>query len=393
MDTAPNSSESPVGLKYALKTEAYRLGFTLFGVTTPEPPATFPVYLTWLEHGRHGSMAYLAADRAVARRTDLHLILPDVRSVVVLGLRYPRPTDLPAGSAPGLHGRVAAYAWGADYHDQIPPRLEQLTEFLQKQVRHPVAHKSYTDTGPILERDLASRAGLGWMGKNTCLINPQAGSFFLLAELFINLELEPDLPFTTDHCGSCRRCIDACPTGCILPDRTLDARRCISYHTIENKGPIPAELRPQLGAWVFGCDICQQVCPWNERFASSEFDPGLNPQPQIARPDLLAALSLTPQAFNRQFKGSPILRARRRGYLRNTAVALGNLRDAKAVPALAITLQSESEPLVRAHAAWALGQIGGEAARQVLEKCSDSESDAEVMREITTARLACQEQG
>lgn len=391
MEPTRNSSESPVGLKSAIKTEANRLGFTLFGVTDPDPPGTLPSFLSWLSQRRYGSMDYLATERAVARRADPRLILPDVRSVIVLGLRYPRTADLPGSPASGLHGRVAAYAWGKDYHDLIPPRLEQLAKFIQSRMNRPLAYKAYTDTGPILERDLATRAGLGWMGKNTCLIDPQSGSYYLLAELFINIKLENDLPFTTDHCGSCRRCIDACPTGCILPDRTLDARRCISYLTIENKGSIPTELRPQLRDWVFGCDICQQVCPWNIRFASPEFDSGLSPQTENARPDLIAALSLSAQDFNRQFKGSPILRARRRGYLRNAAVVLGNFRDPRAVPVLSNTLQSDSEPLVRAHAAWALGQIGGDAARQVLDQCSGSEKDDEVLAEITAARIACQD--
>ena len=389
MEPTLNSSESSAGLKSAIKTEANRLGFTLFGVTEPESPGTLPNFLSWLAQGRNGSMDYLVSERAVARRADPHLILPDVRSVIVLGLRYPRPADLPESTAPNLRGRVAAYAWGKDYHDLIPPRLEQLAQFIQSRIDHPLAYKAYTDTGPILERDLASRAGLGWMGKNTCLIDPRSGSYYLLAELLINIKLENDLTFTADHCGSCRRCIDACPTACILPDRTLDARRCISYLTIENKGSIPTELRPQLGDWVFGCDICQQVCPWNIRFAAPEFDSGLSPQTENARPDLIAALGLTPQDFNRLFKGSPILRARRRGYLRNVAVVLGNFRDARAVPVLANTLQSDSEPLVRAHAAWALGQIGGKAARQVLEMCSASETDDEVLAEMTAAMITC----
>ncbi len=393
MEQTRNSSESSVGLKSAIKTEANRLGFTLFGVAEPHPPDTLPNYLSWLAQGRNGSMDYLATERAVARRADPRLILPDVRSVIILGLRYPRPANLPKSAAPGLHGRVAAYAWGKDYHDLIPPRLEQLAKFIQSRIDHPLAYKIYTDTGPVLERDLASRAGLGWMGKNTCLIDPQSGSYYLLAELFINIRLENDPPFFADHCGSCRRCIDACPTGCILPDRTLDARRCISYLTIENKGSIPTELRPQLGDWVFGCDVCQQVCPWNIRFASPEFDSELSPQPENARPDLMAAMSLTPQDFNRQFKGSPILRARRRGYLRNAAVVLGNARDARAVSALARALQSDSEPLVRTHAAWALGQIGGAAARKVLDQCSGSETDVEVLAEIAAAQIACRDGG
>jgi epoxyqueuosine reductase len=186
-----------------------------------------------------------------------------------------------------------------------------------------VPNRYYTDTGPLLERDLAQRAGLGWIGKNTCLINPKQGSYFLLAEILLGLELEPDPPFTTDHCGTCTRCIEACPTECILPDRTIDARRCISYLTIELKDDIPEELRPLLGEWVFGCDVCQMVCPWN-RFASPEGDAAFSPRPGRANPEPDPRAGADPEAFNRKFKNSPVKRAKRRGYLRNVAVATGN---------------------------------------------------------------------
>jgi epoxyqueuosine reductase len=196
---------------------------------------------------------------------------------------------------------------------------------------------------------------LGWIGKNTCLINPKQGSYFLLAEILVGIELEPDLPFTADRCGTCTRCIRACPTGCILPNRTLDARRCISYLTIENKGEIPPELRMQMGNWAFGCDICQMVCPWN-RFSAKEYDQALAAYPGQPNPDLRAELMLTPQDFNRKFKESPIQRARRRGYLRNVAVALGNSGNPAGEPALERALQ-DNEALVRSHADWALIQI------------------------------------
>jgi len=261
-------------------------------------------------------------------------------------------------------GRVAAYAWGRDYHLILPERLEALASFIENLVGYPVPHRAYTDTGPILERDLAQQAGLGWIGKNTCLIHPRLGSYFLLAELLLGLELEPDPPFAADRCGSCTRCIEACPTGAILPDRTLDTRRCIAYLTIELKGAIPEELRPSLGNWVFGCDICQMVCPWN-RFASPEGDPAFAPRPGVRRPDLLTELALTPPEFNRKFKDSPIQRAKRRGYLRNVAVALGNLRaqnsefsensEFLALAALERAAQDD-EPLIREHASWAIEQ-------------------------------------
>jgi epoxyqueuosine reductase len=256
-------------------------------------------------------------------------------------------------------GRIAAYAWGEDYHIVLPKRLQVLVEFLEEQTGHSVPNRWYTDTGPILERELAMQAGLGWIGKNTCLINPGRGSYFLLAEILLGIELPSDNPFLSDQCGSCTRCIDACPTGCILPNRTLDAHRCISYLTIENKAEIPPELRPQMGNWIFGCDICQMVCPWNLRFAREEGDPAfaspLNGQGQ----QLAVELALSPTDFNRKFKGSPLKRAKRRGYLRNVAVAAGNSTRAGFLPDLQAA-QNDDELLVREHVRWAIERLHGD---------------------------------
>ncbi len=302
-------------------------------------------------------MGYLAGDRARARRADPRLILPECKSILVLALPYDSPhpfTPVPEGEGNGVRGRVAAYARGADYHLVIPERLKALVAFMEEKVGHPVAHRWYTDTGPILERDLAQRAGLGWIGKNTCLIHPRQGSYLLLAEILLGLDLEPDPPFAADHCGTCTLCIEACPTGCILPDRTIDAGRCISYLTIELKEDIPPELRPSLGGWVFGCDVCQMVCPWN-RFAA-EGDAALRPGRDTQPPSLIRELELTPERFNRKFKNSPVRRAKRRGYLRNVAVALGNAGDRTAVPALE-KAREDKEPMVQKHAEWALASI------------------------------------
>jgi epoxyqueuosine reductase len=251
-----------------------------------------------------------------------------------------------------------------------------------------IPNRWYTDTGPILEHDIAQRAGLGWTGKNTCTIHPKKGSYFFLAEILLGVDLEPDPAFIPDHCGSCTRCLEACPTSCIRPDRTLEAGRCISYLTIELKGAIPVELRPQMGDWVFGCDVCQQVCPWNQRFARQIGQSEFSPHPRVPRPNLVEELSLTPEAFNRKFKGSPVKRAKRRGYLRNVAVALGNAGDPAAIPALAEALDGEPETLVRRHAAWALGQIGGHAARRALVSALKGEVDADVQAEIRDALQA-----
>jgi epoxyqueuosine reductase len=225
---------------------------------------------------------------------------------------------------------------------------------------------------------------LGWIGKNTCLIHPQLGSYFFLAEILLGIELEADAPFLADRCGACRRCIEACPTGCILPERTLDAGRCISYLSIELKGAIPPELRPSMGEWTFGCDVCQQVCPWN-RFAPSEGDPAFAPQPNGSPSELQAELRMTAEEFNRKFKHSAVKRAKRRGYLRNVAVALGNLGQPEAVKELQAALENDPEPLVRAHAAWALGKIGSEEAQIGLRSVSSKEKDAQVLAEIQFA--------
>ena len=334
-------------------------------------------------------MAYLASDRARQRRADPRKILPECRSILVLCAPYDAPLNLdvlePDPPFQSLHGKVAAYAWGEDYHEILAERLRVLSAYIEAKTGAPVLNRWYTDTGPVLERDLAQRAGLGWIGKNTCLIHPTQGSYFFLAEILLSLNLEPDRPFLDDRCGSCTRCLEACPTACILPDRTIDARRCISYLTIELKGAIPVELRPQIGAWVFGCDICQQVCPWNQRFAAAHGDPAFGPRLEVPRPDLIAELALSPEQFNRKFKGSPVKRAKRRGYLRNVAVALGNLGDETALPVLIQALGNEPEPLVRSHVAWALGRLGGEAAQRALQQAAQIVKDADVLSEIMSA--------
>lgn len=387
-------------LKQLIKAEAHHLGFELVGVTSPSPPPHSNVYNSWIRAGLHGEMAYLATERARQRRADPRQILPECRSILVLAVRYPaaqspaRDQQIPPTATAGLAqspapgqalGRVASYAWGDDYHAVLADRMVVLVDFIEAQVGHPFPNRWYTDTGPILERDFAQRAGLGWIGKNTCLINPHQGSYFLLAEVLLGIDLEPDPPFLPDLCGTCTRCLDACPTQCILPDRILDARRCISYLTIELKGSIPADLRPQMGPWVFGCDICQEVCPWNQRFAKPEGDPAFAPRSNLPTPDLSQELPLTPQEFNLKFKGSPVKRTKRRGYLRNVAVALGNLGELSAVLPLAQALLEDPEPLVRSHAAWALGRIGGETARQALAEASKLEIDPEVLSEISAA--------
>jgi epoxyqueuosine reductase len=370
-----------------VKQEAQRLGFDLVGIATPDSPQHLETYLSWLNAGLHGEMAYLDTERARRGRADPRALLPACRSILVLGMCYDKPAP-PARRKTSSSGRVAAYAWGDDYHETLPELLEALVGSLEAQVGHPIAHLSYTDTGPVLERDLAQRAGLGWIGKNTCLIHPRLGSYFFLAEILLDVDLKPDDPFKSDHCGTCTRCIEACPTDCILPNRTLDARRCISYLTIELKGPIPASLRDSLGDWIFGCDICQQACPWNLRFASQHGNAAFAPRPQVASPYLSEELTLSAQDFNRKFKNSPVKRSKRRGYLRNAAVASGNSGDQALVPALTLALQGDPEPLVRLHAAWALGRLAGVTARQALEQSLPVEESGDVQAEILMALRA-----
>ena len=372
-------------LRQKILRQAARLGFVYLGVTTCDPPPNWDVYERWLADGKHGEMAYLATERARVRRADPRRILPDCRSILSLGIPYPpaKPVGLPTGDR--LIGRVASYAWGEDYHNVLPERMRSLLTYIEAQVGRQVSSRWYTDTGPVLERDLAQRAGLGWIGKNTCLIHPQKGSYFFLAQILIDLDLPPDSPFSADRCGSCTRCIEACPTGCILPDRTIDSRRCISYLTIELKSAIPNHLRAQMGDWVFGCDICQQVCPWNQRFANTQVEPAYEPREGLAYPDLTNEISLTPVAFNRKFKGSPVKRAKRRGYLRNVAVALGNHGDEIAISSLSDALLTDPEPLVRGHSAWALGSIGGVGAHRALTAAIEHEPDLYVHKEIESA--------
>lgn len=371
-------------LEEALKEEALRLGFDFAGITTSDPPESFAIFETWLEAGMQGEMEYLSAQRSRARRADPRTILPECKSILILGVRYP-VQNTQVDNSEGHYGRVASYAWGQDYHEVLPSRMASLHSFIERICGLSVPARWYTDTGPLLERDLAQRAGLGWIAKNSCLIRPGLGSYFFLAEMLLGIELQPDDPFKTDHCGTCTRCLEACPTQCILPNRTLDAKRCISYLTIEVKGPTPVELRKSIGDWIFGCDICQQVCPWNLRFAKPEGDPDFAPLPDIAAPDLIDELSLSQDDFNQKFRNNPVKRAKRRGYLRNVAIALGNSRDTLVIPVLVKALFKESEALVRQHSAWALGCFHNPMARDALEQALQTETDTQVRGEIQLA--------
>ena len=366
-----------------IRAQAMRLGFDLLGVTSPDPPAHIDVYRNWLEAGRHAGMNYLATERALRRRENPRSILPSCRSIIVTGTNYtpnlernlPQPTEL----------QVAGYALGFDYHDVLVERMQALVGFLSAEVGRPFEYRIYTDTGPILERELAQRAGLGWIGKNTCLIHPRQGSYLLLGEIFVDLDLEHDSAFMSDQCGSCTRCIEACPTGCILPDRTLDAGRCVSYLTIEEKAGIAESQREAIGNWLFGCDICQQVCPWNIRFASPAEDAAFRPRTILDPPQLEYFLQLQPDTWRRELKSSPLERPRRRGLVRNASVVAGNSARRDLVETLASLLREDEDPILRTHAAWALGQIGGQSALTALDSAYTGESDNDVKHAIVVA--------
>jgi epoxyqueuosine reductase len=331
-------------------------------------------------------MSYLATDRAIHARRGPSGYVPDARSALVVACEYPSAFLFPE-KPPRTCGRISAYACGADYHWIIPPILKIFITSLERCLGISMIAYPFVDTAPILERDFARSAGLGWIGKNSFLINPQIGSFNLLAVCFLNMDIEYTQESITDRCGTCTRCITACPTGCILPDRTIDARRCLSYLTIENKDFIPRGLRKFLGEWVFGCDICQMACPWNKKVVDINRNSLFPPNIDLAFPDLAMSLALTSKEFNEKYGKTPVKRAKRRGFLRNLAVASGCLKAEETIPALAEIMAQETEPLIRAHAAWALGSFDTQHTRQVLERALITEKDPNVLDEIRYAMI------
>jgi epoxyqueuosine reductase len=374
-----------------IRTEASRLGFDLVGIAAATPPSTAKRYQRWLENGFHGEMAYLARAEAIAKRKDLARVLSAVRSVVTVAANYYTIPLPPAARDDPSRGIVARYAWGQDYHDLLFARLRQLASSLSApalaETEATPRSRAYVDTGPILERELAARAGLGFVGKNTNLIHPRLGSWLFLGELLLTVKVpQTEQPPVETSCGRCTRCLDACPTGALVAPYVLDARRCISYLTIELKGPIPRHLRPLMGNRIFGCDICQEVCPWNQRFARPTAEPAFQPGPDAIAPALLNLMALDDQGFRERFRGSPIKRAKRRGLLRNVAIALGNRGDPAALPALIHALD-DPEPLIRGHAAWALGQMATGEALSALEQARQQEDDTWVQEEIQLALL------
>ena len=369
---APRGSTG-MALETLLKGQAYGLGFDLVGIARLGPAETAAHFEAWVAAGRHGDMDYLA--RGAEKRRDTRLAVPasaartEARapavSAIVVALDY-------GGREPV--GPVARYARGDDYHALMEARLRALHRWLEGTLGRAVPGKPYVDTGPILERDLARRAGLGWFGKNTMLIHPRRGSFFFLGALLVGVELEPDAPFEADRCGSCTRCLDACPTDAFVGPRVLDATRCVSYLTIEQAGEIPEGLRGGVGERVYGCDVCQDVCPWNVRFAralpdDSPFAARAALAGKDARTLAREILAMDVDAYRAAFRGSAMKRAKLPMMQRNAAVVLGNpsLRSGQAaladdVDVLTRALEHE-DPLVREHAAWALARLGARSAR------------------------------
>jgi epoxyqueuosine reductase len=348
-------------LKTGLVSFAQQIGFDSCRIAACNAPTHATEFREWLREGTHGEMNYM--QRGEEKRCDPQKVLLGARSIVVLALNYFQGNAAHRAAATAKTGRIARYAWGDDYHEMIEVKLEKIDQFLR---RVGGQQKRYVDTGPILERDHAAQAGIGWHGKSTMLIGERLGTWFFLAEVLTTLELPPDEP-VPDRCGTCERCIKACPTGAINGPHRLDARRCISYLTIELKGHIPLELRPLIGDRIFGCDDCLDACPWN-RFAQVSHETAFTARQSRTGMSLRAYLQLSDAEFRQLFKNSPIERIKRRGFLRNVCVALGNAGDVSDIPALE-RAAADPEPLIAEHAAWAIQQIRQRCRESQLQFC------------------------
>jgi len=366
-----------MSLKERIRTAAWRAGFQRCGVSRVDTPQHAAFVRRWLANGNAAAMAYI--ERGLAKRLDPRLLLPEIRSLISLAHPYLPPPLPPIDWRAEMRGRIAAYAFATDYHLTVKRKLRELAAHISA-LRSDAIVRPYVDSAPVLEREWAASGGIGWFGKNTNILHTQDGSYFFLAELLTNLDLEPDPP-VTNRCGTCSRCLDQCPTQALTRGYLLDARLCVAFLTIEHRGVIPAELRPQMGSWIFGCDVCQEVCPWNEKLVRRNG----TPDREALVPYLPDILLLDEPGFRSRFRHSAIRRAQRDGFLRNVTVALGNTRNPSAVGPLRHVLHHDSSPLVRSHAAWALGAIGNHAALQALESVRRSETNDDVLREIEAA--------
>jgi epoxyqueuosine reductase len=368
----------------AVKELALAAGFDAVGIAAATPFDEERRFLRRrIATGVFDGMPWFNADRADFA-ADPRNLLPDVRAIIAVTLSY-RTAEPDGGALEGPRGRVARYAWARDYHVVLKDRMATVVSALRDRFGSGEC-RALVDTARIVDRAVARRAGTGWYGKNTNIINPSHGSWVLLGEILTSLDLEPDQPLRK-HCGSCSLCISACPTGAITAPYELDNSRCISYLTIEHRGPIPRDLRPLIGDWIFGCDICQEVCPPASKGQVANHPPFQAVSLEAARPSLIPLLSIGDDEFRARFAGSPIKRAKREGLQRNVAVALGNSGDRRAVPALILAL-GEAALLVRGHAAWALGRLGGGEATAALRSSLDTEQDGWVREEIALALAA-----
>jgi len=352
-----------------IKQEALRIGFHLVGICSVEEGETVPFLETWLKNNFHGEMKYMENPK----RSMPHSVLPSIRTMVVVGLNY----RWPEGTIPEQEGMISKYAWSADYHKILKPMLEELAGFIDQVSSDPSA-RAYVDTGPIVEKHWAQKAGLGWIGKHTNVLHQQGSSWFFLGIILTGLELEPDAP-AEDHCGTCSQCIEACPTRAIVQPYVLDARLCISYLTIELRDSIPRELRSLIGNRIFGCDDCQDVCPWN-RFAYAG-DPRFNPGPEVLAARLRDYLRMTADEFRTRFAQTNVLRAKHRGFLRNCLVAAGNAKNSELRSEIEQHLKSDDE-MIREHAVWALAQFGDAESRDRLQQVRREETSSAVLEEL-----------
>jgi epoxyqueuosine reductase len=373
------ATQDPAEVRQVLEERAREAGFDLVGVASAEPLREGGERLReWQEAGMAADMGYM--HRPVELLSDPKKLQKSARSVVSLGVSY-YPGEHPENEGAG---RVARYAWGRDYHEVIKARLFRLREELEEELGVRIKARGFTDAVPLLERSAAQHAGLGFFGRNSCLINGEVGSYFFIADLIVDLDLAPDQP-GTGTCGRCTRCMDRCPTGAIKAPGVVDARLCISYLTIENRGEIPRELREKVGDWAFGCDVCQEVCPYNKTKASKsrwpEFSAEAGHGPYLKIEEVLEIRA--DEEYEERFAGTPLTRPGRAGLLRNCCVAAGNLKLKEAVPALVRALREDSSALVRGHAAWALGEIGG--AEATLREAAQAEEDTWCKDEIRLA--------
>ncbi|PKN87186.1 MAG: tRNA epoxyqueuosine(34) reductase QueG [Chloroflexi bacterium HGW-Chloroflexi-8] len=342
-------------LKDSIKTEVLNLGFSHIGYCSPAQIMDFEIYLNWVNNGFSADMDYLKRADALEKRKEPKKIMKSVQTIIVLAMPY-IPSDQNENSNP--KPLISSYAFGRDYHEVIPEQLKSFTNWLGEKIKpFCLEYKIYTDTGPILERSMAVNSGLGWIGKNSCLIIPRKGSYFFLAEILINIEFSVDPPFPHDLCGNCQKCIVNCPTGCILDNRTIDASKCISYLTIENKKEIPKNLREKMGNWVFGCDICQKVCPWNIRFSSQPAHSHFKISPKIQKISFDSILELDEMEFKMKFKESPILRTKLRGLKRNMINAMGNSKEINNLKIINRLADTEGDPMIVDQLIWSKSKI------------------------------------